>query len=62
MRHSYVMTECLWVRGLVLDYLDVCGIIGPTDLATFVAGYDDYERWRSGQSRACAHDALSIAN
>jgi hypothetical protein len=37
------------VTHALLDYREICALIGPLDAKSFVAGYRDHGRWRIGE-------------
>ena len=56
------MTECEWLAGLVLDYLEMCRLGEVIDFATFYAGYEGYEAWHVARNDNLAVEALLLAS
>jgi hypothetical protein len=56
------MTECEWLVGLVVDYVDMCRLGEVIDFATFCVGYDTYEAWHMVRTDNPAVEALPLAS
>jgi hypothetical protein len=56
------MTECEWLAGLVVDYVEMCRLGEVIDFATFCAGYAGFEAWHVAHCDTPLDEALSLAS